>query len=212
MFADERRLIRNSTFWHRFQAPLLMNFSKSNELCSWSETIGRSWAKRVWKEHAVNRAGLNEREAPGKVVSTSPPKRLTQLRSVSHVLASTLPKHRSKTSKPIRFGSVHFRDNWGWPCTAVGMPIICSTRKMCHKNRFLPRWHYHLYCHRLSDHLRCTNRPFTYVLRKDRSTLSRRSKRTPFRKNVQRNITQKQLEPYYLTEVLRWEVYNIYTY
>jgi len=31
------------------------------------------------------------------------------------------------------------------------------------------------FCHRLSEDLHCTNRPFTYVLRKD--TLSRRSKR-----------------------------------
>jgi len=32
------------------------------------------------------RGGLNEREAPGKVVTVRPPKRLAQLRSVSHAL------------------------------------------------------------------------------------------------------------------------------
>ena len=30
--------------------------------------------------------------------------------------------------------------------------------------------HNNLFCHRLSDYLHCTNRPFTYVLRKDMST------------------------------------------
>jgi len=39
------------------------------------------------------RAGLNEHEAPGKVVTARPPKRLAQLRSVSHALVSTLQKH-----------------------------------------------------------------------------------------------------------------------
>jgi len=38
---------------------------------------------------ALSRAGLNEREAPGKVVAARPPKRLAQLRSVSHALFST---------------------------------------------------------------------------------------------------------------------------
>jgi len=58
--------------------------------------------------NSIYRAGLNEREAP---------RHLGQLRSVSHALFSTVQKHRSKTSKLIRFGSLHFRDNWGWPCT-----------------------------------------------------------------------------------------------
>jgi len=45
------------------------------------------------------------------------------------------------------------------------------------------------------------------------STPSRRSKRTTFwRKCPWRNITQKQLEPYHETEVLRWELCNSYTY
>jgi len=58
------------------------------------------------------RAGLNEREAPGKIVTARPPKRLAQLRSLSYALGSTLQKHRSKTAKLIRFGSLHFKDNW----------------------------------------------------------------------------------------------------
>jgi len=44
----------------------------------------------------VARAGLNEREAPGKVVTARPPKRLVQLRNVFHALVSTVQKHRSK--------------------------------------------------------------------------------------------------------------------
>jgi len=63
--------------------------------------------------------GLNEREAPGKVVNANPPKHLAQLRSASHALVATLQKHRSKTSKLMRFGNLHFRDNWGWPCKAL---------------------------------------------------------------------------------------------
>jgi len=39
--------------------------------------------------------------------------RLAQLHSVSHALVSTLQKHRSKTSKLLRFSSLHFRVNWG---------------------------------------------------------------------------------------------------
>jgi len=45
----------------------------------------------------VPRAGLNELEAAGKVLTPRSPKRLAQLRSVSHALVSTFQKHRSKT-------------------------------------------------------------------------------------------------------------------
>jgi len=34
--------------------------------------------------------------------------------------------------------------------------------------------HNSIFAHTLSDHLHCTNRPFTHVLRNDMSTLSRR--------------------------------------
>jgi len=68
---------------------------------------------KLW--HGVGRAGLNEREALGKVVTARPPERLAQLHSVSHALVTTLQKHRSKTSKLVRFGSLHYRNNWEWP-------------------------------------------------------------------------------------------------
>ena len=67
---------------------------------------------------------------------------LAQLRSVSHALVSTLQKHRSKTSKLIRFGSLHFRDNWGWPCAAVRMWLICSNKVVSQKTFFLLPWHH----------------------------------------------------------------------
>jgi len=43
----------------------------------------------------ANRAGLNEHEAPSKIVTARPVKRLAQLCSVSHALVSTLQKHWS---------------------------------------------------------------------------------------------------------------------
>ena len=56
---------------------------------------------------------MNELKATGEVVIAKPPYRLAQLRGVSHALVLTSQKHRSKTSKLVRFGSLHFRDNWG---------------------------------------------------------------------------------------------------
>ena len=47
------------------------------------------------------------------------------------------------------------------------------------------------YCHRLSTHPHFTKRPLTCVLRKDMWILSRRSKPTPFRKNVLNEISGK---------------------
>jgi len=98
-----------------------------------------------------------------------------------------------KTSKLIPFDSLHFRDNWGWPGTAVCMWLICSNRKFYHKKDIFATvtMHNNLFCHRLSDHLHCTNRPFTYVLRKYMSTLFRRLKCAPFRKNVLNVMTRK---------------------
>ena len=100
-------------------------------------------------------------------------------------------------SKLIRFGSLDFRDNWGWPCTAVRMWLICSNRKLYKKKDIFATVtvapQNKLFSHRLSDHLHCTNIPFTYLVSKDMPTHFRRSKRTPFRENVsKRNITQKQ--------------------
>jgi len=51
---------------------------------------------------------------------------------------------------------------------------------------------------------------FTYVLRKDIHSLADQNVHRS-EKCSQRNITQKQFERYYLTEVLRWELYNSYT-
>jgi len=51
--------------------------------------------------------------------------------------------------------------------------------------------HNNLLCHRTSAHLHCTNRIFTYVLRKNMSTLSRRSKRILFRRKVLNEISRK---------------------
>jgi len=110
----------------------------------------------------ASRAGLNEREAPGKAVTAGPTKRLAQLRSGSHALVSTWKKHRWKTSKLIRFGSLHFRDHWAWPCTSVRMWLICSNRKLYHNHKTdlfaTVTLHSNLFCRRLSGHLHCTNR------------------------------------------------------
>jgi len=84
-----------------------------------------------------------------KKVGNHCPKRLAQLFSVSHSLVPPFKKHRSKTSNQIRFGSLHFKDNWGWPWTAVRMWIICSNRKLYQKKRSFcsGTLHNHLFCH-----------------------------------------------------------------
>jgi len=73
--------------------------------------------------------------------------------------------------------------------------------------------HNNLFCHRISYHLHCTYWLFAYVLRKDMSTLSRRSDQSVHRleKMFSTKYHAKQLEPYYLTKVLRWELYSSYT-
>jgi len=86
---------------------------------------------------AITRAGLNEREAPGKVVTTRPPKRLAQLCGVSHALVLTLQKHRSKKSKLIRFGSLHFKDNWGEVAMYGGSYVVnLFKQKVYQKKRY----------------------------------------------------------------------------
>jgi len=72
-------------------------------------------------------------------VTARPPNRLAQLRSVSNALAATLQKHRSKTSKLIRFCSLHFRDNCGSPCTVVH---LFKQKIVSQKTIFLLPWHY----------------------------------------------------------------------
>jgi len=58
--------------------------------------ISWSYGKLFDFKIPASRAELNEREAPGKGVTARPPKRLAQMRSVSHALISTFQKHRSK--------------------------------------------------------------------------------------------------------------------
>ena len=73
----------------------------------------------LYTTYPRDRDGLNEREAPGKVVTARPPKRLAQLLSISHALVSTLQKHQTSKRQKVKnvktdtFGSLHFRDNWG---------------------------------------------------------------------------------------------------
>jgi len=74
-------------------------------------------------------------------MTASPPKRLAQLRSVSHALVSTLLKHRSKL---IRFGtgSQHFKDSW---VTTYGGSCVVNLLKqkvVSQKTIFLLPWHY----------------------------------------------------------------------
>jgi len=48
---------------------------------------------------AASRAGLNEREAPGKIMTARPLKRLAQLSSVSHTLRVNFAKTLVKNVK-----------------------------------------------------------------------------------------------------------------
>jgi len=83
-------------------------------------------------------------------VTARPLKRLAQLLIVSQALASPFQKHRSKTSKLIRFGCLHFRDNWGWTCTLYGgwyvvnlfKQKVVSQKILWEKNFLLLPWHY----------------------------------------------------------------------
>jgi len=121
-----------------------------------------------------------------------PPKRLAQLRRVSLALVSTLQKHRSKL---IRFatGSQHYRDSWVTTYIGSCAANLLKQKVVSQKNDIFatvtPR--NNLFSHRLSDYLHCTNPPFTYVLRKDMSTLSCRLKGTPFRKNSLNEMSRK---------------------
>ena len=86
-----------------------------------------------------------------------------------------------------------FRDNWGWHCTAVHMWLVCSNRKLYKKTIFCYRhttqqsllswtlWPSSL--HKSSIHICIEER---YM-----SALTRRWKRTPFRKNVLNDIWRK---------------------
>ena len=74
--------------------------------------------------------------------------------------------------------------------------------------------HNNIFCHGLCDHLHFTAQivhSFTYVLRKIYYTLADQNVHH-FETCSQRNITQKQFESYYLTEVLQWGLYSSYTF
>jgi len=89
------------------------------------------------------------------------------------------------------------------------MWLICSNKKLYKKNNLFAAvtLHNNLLCVIHSYHLHCTNRPFIYVLRKDICLHSLADQNAHRLENCsQRNITQKQLEPHYVTEVLRWEL------
>jgi len=62
------------------------------------------WCIEIFEACIKARAGLNEREAPGNVVTARPPKCLAQLCSVSKALDET-SKALVKTSKLIRFST-----------------------------------------------------------------------------------------------------------
>jgi len=100
----ERNAGRNET-WTLLRT--IIGCARLSSRCGWAQ----SWIK--WTR------------GPGQSRDREAPKRLVQLRKVSHALVSTLQKHRWKTSKVIRFGNLHFSDNWGWPSTAV--PRLCTS-------------------------------------------------------------------------------------
>ena len=94
-----------------------------------------------------------------------------------HILSFPfLQKHRSKTSKLMRSGRLHFREReLGVNICSGSFVVNLFKQKVISQkiNIFAPMTlHSNIFYHRLSDHLHCTNRPFTYVLRKDISTLS----------------------------------------
>jgi len=63
------------------------------------------------------------------------PQRLSLTASCFTCPIFNFEKHRSETSILLGFGSLHFRDNWEWPFSAVRMWLICSNRKLHHKKR-----------------------------------------------------------------------------
>jgi len=109
----------------------------------WLRSILRNWfVTSVFKFIHTRRAGLNEREAPGKFHTAKPPKRLAQLRSVSHALVSILQKHRSKTLKLIGptiwqytlQACSHGRVSGAMPPKSFVTPQFFAPRKICFKD------------------------------------------------------------------------------
>ena len=74
-----------------FRSPLSRTtFGLSRLLIPGDQTNQLREVMAVYLLHRTVRAGLNEREAPGKVMTVRPPKRLAQLRSVSRALGVTM--------------------------------------------------------------------------------------------------------------------------
>jgi len=68
----------------------------------------------------MSRAWLNQREAPSEIVTARAPWTLS-----ATAWRFTCPRFNFadapvKKSNLIRFGSLHFRDNWEWPVTMCG--------------------------------------------------------------------------------------------
>ena len=116
-----------------------------------------------WVEPCViplARAGLNEREAPGKVVTARPPKRLAQLRIAFHIPSFQLckrtgQKHQSLaayTSETIEVNHVR-----RFVCGQFVQTESCITQKRSFCYRDATQLFYGL-----SDHRHCKNRPCTY--------------------------------------------------
>jgi len=80
------------------------------------------------QQHNLRRAGLNECEAPGKIVTAMPPSTLSAtvkcFKRPCFKFAET-PVKNVKTDA-IWQPALQFRDNWGWPCTALRVCLICS--------------------------------------------------------------------------------------
>jgi len=97
----------------------------------------------------------------------------------------------------------------------VRMWLICSNRKLYHKKTIiLLPWHYTTIF--LSYTLWTSSTAqivHSHIYQgKIHSLADQNVSYTVYKKCSQQIITQKQLEPYYLTEVLRSELYNSYTY
>jgi len=99
----------------------------------------------------ADRAGLNEREAPSTLSATA----------WRFSCPAYLAAHTSET-----IGGDHVRR---FVCGYLLKHKVVSQKNDIFATVTLRN---NLFCHKFSDYLHCTNRPFTYVLRKDTSTLS----------------------------------------
>jgi len=134
--------------------------------------------KNEYIRHSTFRAGLNEREAPGKVVTARSTKRSAQLRSVSNALVSTLQKHPSNVKTYTIWQPTLQRQSRVTMYGGSYVVNLFEQKVASTKTIFLLPWHYTTIFFVVDSH--STNRPITYTL-KDVPALSRRSKRTPFR-------------------------------